>query len=100
MHLVANIQALCVQRRAGGSNIGLAWRIEMCGIAGAFNFDLDARAADVTVVARLNELQRRRGPDGNGLWSSADGRLALGHRRLAIIDTGPHGAQPMSDATG
>ena len=45
-------------------------------------------------------MQRRRGPDGAGLWSSEDDRVVLGHRRLAIIDTGSSGAQPMSDATG
>jgi asparagine synthase (glutamine-hydrolysing) len=72
----------------------------MCAIAGAFRFGSKARAADVTIVGRLSELQRRRGPDGEGLWSSADGRIAFGHRRLAIIDTGPHGVQPMSDASG
>src|SRR5262245_18689713 len=49
---------------------------------------------------RLNDLQRRRGPDGEGLWASADSRVVLGHRRLAIIDTGASGAQPMTDATG
>src|SRR5215469_1447076 len=72
----------------------------MCGIAGAFSFDFRARAPEATVVSRLNELQRRRGPDGEGLWSSNDGRTVFGHRRLAIIDTSPLGAQPMSDATG
>jgi asparagine synthase (glutamine-hydrolysing) len=72
----------------------------MCGIAGAFAFGLAAKQIDQTVVERLNHLQRRRGPDGTGLWSSADRRIVLGHRRLAIIDTGPMGAQPMSDATG
>ena len=72
----------------------------MCAIAGAFRFGSDARADDVTIVGRLSELQRRRGPDGDGLWSSADGRVAFGHRRLAIIDTGPLGAQPMSEKSG
>src|SRR5262245_56190439 len=72
----------------------------MCGIAGAFAFSSSAKQIDQTVVERLNDQQRRRGPDGNGLWSSADRRIVLGHRRLAIIDTGPLGAQPMSDATG
>jgi asparagine synthase (glutamine-hydrolysing) len=51
------------------------------------------------MVSRLSQLQRRRGPDGEGLWSSPDGRVAFGHRRLAIIDTG-YGGQPMSDASG
>ena len=73
----------------------------MCAIAGAIRFgSSEARAARRRHVERLGELQRHRGPDGEGLWSSADGRIALGHRRLAIIDTGPHGAQPMSDASG
>ena len=72
----------------------------MCGIAGAFAFGLSAKQIDQTVVERLNYQQRRRGPDGTGLWSSADRRIVLGHRRLAIIDTGPMGAQPMCDATG
>jgi asparagine synthase (glutamine-hydrolysing) len=72
----------------------------MCGIAGAFSFGPDAPTADLALVKRLSELQRRRGPDGEGLWSSGDGRVCFGHRRLAIIDTGPQGAQPMSDATG
>jgi asparagine synthase (glutamine-hydrolysing) len=72
----------------------------MCAIAGAIRFGSSEAALDVTVVERLGELQRHRGPDGEGLWSSPDGRVALGHRRLAIIDTGPQGAQPMSDASG
>jgi asparagine synthase (glutamine-hydrolysing) len=72
----------------------------MCGIAGAFAFGLAAKQIDQTIVERLNYQQRRRGPDGSGLWSSADRCIVLGHRRLAIIDTGPSGAQPMCDTTG
>src|SRR5262245_66601278 len=72
----------------------------MCGIAGAFAFGPSAKQVDQTVVERLNYQQRRRGPDGTGLWSSENSRIVLGHRRLAIIETGPAGAQPMCDATG
>jgi asparagine synthase (glutamine-hydrolysing) len=72
----------------------------MCGIAGAFALDSGAKPIDRDVVSRLNHLQRRRGPDGAGLWSSDDDRIVLGHRRLAVIDTGASGAQPMSDDTG
>ncbi len=71
----------------------------MCGIAGAFAFDQTAKRVDRAVVSRLNDLQRSRGPDGVGLWADDD-HLVLGHRRLAIIDTGAGGAQPMADATG
>jgi asparagine synthase (glutamine-hydrolysing) len=72
----------------------------MCGIAGAFSYDGASPPVDRAAVAALNTLHARRGPDGEGLWSSPDGRLVLAHRRLAIIDTGPSGAQPMADATG
>ena len=72
----------------------------MCGIAAAFAFGGGNEPINSDVIRRLNDLQRRRGPDGAGLWSSEDNRVVLGHRRLAIIDTGASGAQPMSDATG
>ena len=72
----------------------------MCGIAGGFSFTADGGPVDRQVVARLNEWQRRRGPDGVGLWASPDERVVLGHRRLAIIETGAAGAQPMTDPSG
>ena len=71
----------------------------MCGIAGAFAFADGAPAPDPAIVARLNEAQRRRGPDGAGLWLSARKAAVLGHRRLSIIDVGATGAQPMQDAS-
>jgi asparagine synthase (glutamine-hydrolysing) len=40
-------------------------------------------------------LMAHRGPDGSNTWTNADGRVALGHRRLAIIDTSAANAQPM-----
>ena len=72
----------------------------MCGIAGAFAFGPNSGPVNSSIISRLNDLQRRRGPDGSGLWSSDDKRVVFGHRRLAIIDTGSTGAQPMSDTTG
>lgn len=70
----------------------------MCGIAGIVNFGANAVApAD---LQRLTDLIAHRGPFGEGAWFSADGRLALGHRRLAIIDPGEGGRQPMISADG
>jgi asparagine synthase (glutamine-hydrolysing) len=43
---------------------------------------------------------RNRGPDGKGEWCSEDDRVALGHRRLAIIDLTDDGAQPMTSSCG
>lgn len=65
----------------------------MCGIAGVFHFASDA-PVDAAAVARMNDLLAHRGPDDAGVW--ADGRVALGNRRLAIIDRA-HGAQPMGN---
>lgn len=72
----------------------------MCGVAGAFAFGPAAEPINRDIILSLNDLQRRRGPDGAGLWSSDDNCVVLGHRRLAIIDTGSFAAQPMADATG
>jgi asparagine synthase (glutamine-hydrolysing) len=72
----------------------------MCAIAGALCSDSGAPPVDATVISRLGELMARRGPDGAGLWAARDGRVVLGHRRLAVIDIGPGGAQPMTHASG
>ncbi|MEO3814187.1 N-acetylglutaminylglutamine amidotransferase [Sphaerisporangium sp. B11E5] len=66
----------------------------MCGLTGEIRFD--GEAADVAAVARMTDAMTRRGPDGVGVWSS--GPVALGHRRLKIIDLSERGAQPMVDA--
>jgi asparagine synthase (glutamine-hydrolysing) len=63
----------------------------MCGIAGI----LSPSGANPGAVAAMNEAQRYRGPDAEGLWVSPDGACALGHRRLSIIDLSERGRQPM-----
>jgi asparagine synthase (glutamine-hydrolysing) len=51
------------------------------------------------LIAMRDQL-RHRGPDDEGVWWSPDGRVGLGHRRLAIIDLSAAGHQPMSDHRG
>ncbi|MFC1641289.1 asparagine synthase (glutamine-hydrolyzing) [Myxococcota bacterium] len=63
----------------------------MCGIAGIVSTVPVNRRA----VLAMNEIQRHRGPDGVGVWSSVGGRCVLGHRRLAIIDLTECARQPM-----
>ena len=66
----------------------------MCGICGEIRFD--GRSADVASVARMTDAMASRGPDSDGVV--AHGRIALGHRRLSIIDLSACGAQPMVDS--
>jgi len=66
----------------------------MCGICGELRFD--GQAADHGGIRRMMQALAPRGPDSEGLHG--DGPLALGHRRLAIIDLSAHANQPMPDA--
>ncbi len=65
----------------------------MCGLAGSLSFD--GRGPERDLVERMVAALERRGPDGGGAW--AHGPLALGHRRLKVIDLSDAGAQPMVD---
>ena len=64
----------------------------MCGIAGFLN--TDGSPADERLVCRMTDIIAHRGPDGSGHYIS--GEVALGHRRLSIIDLAT-GGQPMSN---
>lgn len=72
----------------------------MCGIAALFAYHDAAPPVDRDELARVTAAMARRGPDGQGLWIAPDRRVGLGHRRLAIVDLSPGGAQPMSDESG
>ena len=73
----------------------------MCGIAGIW--DRQAQQAPGTlagVAEAMAETLRHRGPDAGAVWCDAAAGVALGHRRLSIIDPSPAGAQPMVSSCG
>lgn len=73
----------------------------MCGFVG-FLEDSPQRSRDdsVALVERMADTIAHRGPDDSGSWLDDAGQLALGHRRLAILDTSSAGHQPMASRCG
>ena len=71
----------------------------MCGISGILAFD-DGLGIDEPTVTRMTDALRHRGPDDAGTYVRPDERIALGHRRLSIIDLSHAGHQPMSNEDG
>ncbi|MFV3415425.1 N-acetylglutaminylglutamine amidotransferase [Pseudomonas nitroreducens] len=67
----------------------------MCGIAGELRFD--NQAADLAAVERITHHLAPRGPDAWGFHS--EGPVALGHRRLKIMDLAEASGQPMIDTS-
>ena len=68
----------------------------MCGIVGIAGSSESMQDMLSTQCGTL----RHRGPDASGEWRSSDRRVALGHRRLSIIDLSEAGSQPMSAEEG
>lgn len=72
----------------------------MCGIGAIFAYRATASPVDREEIGRITASMTARGPDAGGTWMSADGRVALGSRRLAIIDLSPDANQPLFDPDG
>jgi len=75
----------------------------MCGIAGVVQLDGPLPGDLSALASTLGNALAHRGPDGAGSWvapESAGAHALLVHRRLAIIDPGPDGSQPMSTPDG
>ena len=68
----------------------------MCGIVGAWG----GRTQNGASIQRMEACLHSRGPDADGQWHDPEDNLALGHRRLAIIDLSPAGHQPMHSPCG
>lgn len=68
----------------------------MCGIAGIFN--INGSPTSLSTIKAMTSQIAHRGPDGEGFY--VEENIALGHRRLAIIDTSAKGNQPMESKNG
>jgi asparagine synthase (glutamine-hydrolysing) len=73
----------------------------MCGVAGFVDASGGwAQDKMEHIVGRMAARLRARGPDDAGTWVDPGAGVALGHRRLSIIDLSPAGHQPMTSASG
>src|ERR671925_88554 len=71
----------------------------MCGITGFWNTEKLQTDAELTsIVTSMRDIMRHRGPDDSGEWVDERSGIALGFRRLAILDLSPTGHQPMLSA--
>src|SRR5437667_11029584 len=72
----------------------------MWGLAGIVSREGPVAPDPWTLAHRLGVALAHRGPDGSGAWLSVDHDVLLVPRRLAIIDPGPDGDQPIATADG
>src|SRR5664279_6435354 len=73
----------------------------MCGIAGFLEPNSRSSREELELVAlRMANTLRHRGPDDGGVWADGEAGVALGMRRLAILDLSQAGHQPMQSASG
>ena len=71
----------------------------MCGITGFWGPGFRAEEAERT-LGLMTDAIRHRGPDDSGTWTDPERGIALGHRRLSILDLSPTGHQPMTSRDG
>mgnify|MGYP001795752430 FL=1 len=72
----------------------------MCGLAGFFRTAGATSEESERAVQRMIDPIRHRGPDDSGTWCDPSAGIALGFRRLAILDLSALGHQPMQSASG
>jgi asparagine synthase (glutamine-hydrolysing) len=72
----------------------------MCGLTGFLGSGAQTAEQQGVIVQAMSQTIRHRGPDNDGVWVDAAAHVALGHRRLAILDLSPAGHQPMAAGSG
>ncbi|MCZ6804992.1 MAG: asparagine synthase (glutamine-hydrolyzing) [Proteobacteria bacterium] len=73
----------------------------MCGIAGIYHLTGSHNSINPGEgIKKMTDALVHRGPDASGYWTDLNAGIALGHRRLSIIDLSSNGAQPMTSSCG
>lgn len=73
----------------------------MCGFTGFLTLrSEESPLACEHLLREMADTIRHRGPDSDGYWVDVEAGIGLAHRRLAIIDMSPAGAQPMASVSG
>ena len=72
----------------------------MCGICGIYNYGQSTNAFDESLLIRMSDTIKHRGPDDSGTFISSNHRVGFGFRRLSIVDLSPAGHQPMFSPDG
>ena len=73
----------------------------MCGLAGFVEVRGGGRQPELEALAsHMADALQHRGPDDKGVWVDPEAGIALGHRRLSILDLSPAGHQPMFSPSG
>src|SRR5438876_12405966 len=73
----------------------------MCGLTGFLDSSRNTASQELqAIVTRMAETLRHRGPDDAGIWVDEGSGIALGFRRLSIVDLSPGGHQPMLSGCG
>ena len=70
----------------------------MCGFAGFLTASASALGSLEAIATQMAKAIEHRGPDDSGAWADAQAGIALGFRRLSIIDLSPAGHQPMASS--
>ena len=72
----------------------------MCGVAAIYSYSSKSPLVDRNELRLIRDEMTVRGPDGFGEWFSENRKVALGHRRLSIIDLSNNASQPMQTDSG
>jgi len=71
----------------------------MCGIIGFLGGDFTNDQLSKVILEEMSDQLVNRGPDSAGIWLDSSSKIALGHRRLAVVDLSPAGYQPMTSGS-